>query len=33
MEFLQIEIQIYQKEKQEKKFEIDKIAFGLGRLF
>ncbi len=33
MEFLQIKKQIYQKEKQETIFEIDKIAFGLGRLF
>jgi hypothetical protein len=33
MEFLQIKIQIYQKEKQETIFEIDKIAFGLRRLF
>jgi hypothetical protein len=33
IEFLQIKIQIYQKEKQETIFEIDKIAFGLGRLF
>ncbi len=33
MKFLQIKIQIYQKENQETIIEINKIAFGLRRLF